>query len=100
MAVGAVVDPHAARAILDQMEPLRGPNTPAPVGNGMVGGSTAEGILNAAGTPAGGALVDTVMRQAAGTRIGGPRPRKAVGRRKIRREPDIDRDEHLLGAFR
>lgn len=41
------------------------PNTPAPVGNGMVGGSTAEGILNAAGTLAGGAPAGTMMRQAA-----------------------------------
>jgi hypothetical protein len=41
------------------------PNTPAPVGNGMIGGSEGEAILNAAGTLAGGAPVGTMLRQAA-----------------------------------
>jgi RHS repeat-associated protein len=41
------------------------PNTPAPVGNGMIGGSQGEGILNAAGTLAGGAPAGTMLRQAA-----------------------------------
>jgi hypothetical protein len=40
------------------------PNTPAPVGNGMIGGSTGEGILNAAGTLAGGVPAGTMLRQA------------------------------------
>ena len=41
------------------------PNTPAPVGDGLIGGSEGEGVLNAAGTLAGGAPVGTMLRQAA-----------------------------------
>jgi hypothetical protein len=41
------------------------PNTPAPVGNGMIGGSEGEGILNAAGTLAGGLPAGTMLRQGA-----------------------------------
>jgi hypothetical protein len=41
------------------------PNTPAPVGSGMIGGSEGEGILNAAGTLAGGLPAGTMLRQAA-----------------------------------
>jgi hypothetical protein len=41
-------------------------NTPAPVGNGMSGGSTGEGILNAAGSLAGGGPdLGTALRQSA-----------------------------------
>ena len=44
---------------------LESMNTAAPVGNGMIGGSTAEGILNAVGTLAGGGPAGTLLRQSA-----------------------------------
>jgi RHS repeat-associated protein len=41
------------------------PNTPAPVGNGMIGGSQGEGVLNAVGSLAGAEGVGTALRQSA-----------------------------------
>ena len=41
------------------------PNTPAPVGNGMIGGSRGEAIMNAMGVLAGGLPAGTMMRQGA-----------------------------------
>ena len=52
------------------------PNTPAPVGNGMIGGSEGEGILNVAGQLAGGAPVGTMLRQAAEFGSTGSDPKK------------------------
>ena len=52
------------------------PNTPAPVGNGMIGGSRGEAILNAAGTLAGGLPAGTMLRQAAEFGSTGSDPRK------------------------
>jgi RHS repeat-associated protein len=52
------------------------PNTPAPVGNGMIGGSQGEGMLNAAGMLAGGAPLGTMLRQAAEFGSTGADPKK------------------------
>jgi RHS repeat-associated protein len=52
------------------------PNTPAPVGDGMIGGSQGEAILNAAGTLAGGAPAGTMLRQAAEFGSTGSDPKK------------------------
>jgi hypothetical protein len=52
------------------------PNTPAPVGTGMIGGSEGEGALNFVGTLAGAPGFGTMLRQAAELGSTGSDPRK------------------------
>jgi len=75
-------------------------NTPAPVGDGMIGGSTGEGILNAAGSLAGGGPgTGTALRQSAELGSAVRDPGKLCGRRQVRRQPDVDRDGNHFRGF-
>jgi len=76
-------------------------NTPAPVGDGMIGGSTGEGILNAAGSLAGGGPgTGTALRQAAELGSAVHDPGKLVDAVKSGASPTSIGMGIIFGAFR
>jgi hypothetical protein len=76
------------------------PNTPAPVGNGMIGGSEGEGILNAVGTFEYGAPIGTMLRQAAELGSTGTKPEKLWDAMKSGASPVSIGMGIIFGAFR
>jgi hypothetical protein len=76
-------------------------NTPAPVGDGMIGGSTGEGILNAAGSLAGGGPgTGTALRQSAELGSAVHDPGKLVDAVKSGASPTSIGMGIIFGAFR